>query len=79
MIEHMRKMRRYKDYDRGEQETPRIIDRFGLDRDASGVIGSFQPNGATITSNNAFFKTWDQWQNLLHLPSAAKRLDYRAK
>jgi cytochrome c peroxidase len=56
MIEHMRKMRRYKDYDRGEQETPRIIDRFSVDRDASGVIGSFQPNGATITSNNAFFK-----------------------
>ena len=57
MIEHMRKMRRYKDPDRGEQETPRIIDRFSVDRDDSGAIASFQPNGATITSNNAFFKS----------------------
>ena len=56
MIEHARNMRRYRDPDRGVQPTPRIIDRFEAHIDPSGVIASFQPNGATITSNNAFFK-----------------------
>ncbi len=56
MIEHMQKMRRYKDADHGAQPTPRIIDRFRVDLDPKGAIASFQPNGATITSNNAFFK-----------------------
>ncbi|HKS86217.1 MAG TPA: hypothetical protein VJR71_12125 [Pseudolabrys sp.] len=56
MIEHMRKMRRYRDYDHGEQETPRMIDRFSADRNDKGVVATFQPGGATITSNNAFFK-----------------------
>jgi hypothetical protein len=56
MIDHMQKMRRYRDTDHGTQPTPRIIDRFRLDLDAKGAIASFQPNGATITSNNAFFK-----------------------
>jgi len=56
MIEHMQKMRRYRDADRGVQHTPPVIDRFSVDRDSKGAIASFQPNGATITSNNAFFK-----------------------
>ena len=56
MIDHMHKMRRYKDPDHGTQPTPRIIDRFRVDLDPKGAIASFQPNGATITSNNAFFK-----------------------
>jgi len=56
MIEHARNMRRYRDPDRGAQPTPRIIDRFEAHIDPNGVIASFQPNGATITSNNAFFK-----------------------
>jgi cytochrome c peroxidase len=56
MIEHMQNMRRYKDPDHGAQPTPRIIDRFRVDLDPNGAIASFQPNGATITSNNAFFK-----------------------
>jgi hypothetical protein len=56
MIDHMRKMRRYKDADHGTQHTPPTIDRFIVDRDPRGAIASFQPNGATRTSNNAFFK-----------------------
>jgi cytochrome c peroxidase len=56
MIDHMQKMRRYRDPDHGAQPTPRIIDRFRVDLDPKGAIASFQPNGATITSNNAFFK-----------------------
>jgi len=56
MIEHMRKMRRYKDHDHGAQPTPHVIDRFRVDSDPKGAIASFQPNGATFTSNNAFFK-----------------------
>ncbi|HEY6022937.1 MAG TPA: hypothetical protein VIV34_02025 [Pseudolabrys sp.] len=56
MIDHMQKMRRYKDPDRGTQRTPPVIDRFSVDRDPAGAIATFQPNGATFTSNNAFFK-----------------------
>src|SRR6478735_3028250 len=56
MIEHMQKMRRYKDPDRGAEHIPPVIDHFSVDRDPHGVIASFQPNGATITANNAFFK-----------------------
>jgi hypothetical protein len=56
MLEHMRKMRRYKDHDHGAQPTPHVIDRFTVDSDPKGAIASFQPNGATFTANNAFFK-----------------------
>jgi len=56
MIEHMQKMRRYKDADHGVQHTPRVIDRFRVDEDPKGAIASYQPGGATITANNAFFK-----------------------
>jgi cytochrome c peroxidase len=56
MINHAHNMRRYKDPDHGSQPIPPVIDRFSVDRDPSGAIASFQPNGATFTSNNAFFK-----------------------
>ena len=56
MIDHMRKMRRYRDPDRGAQHTPSIINQFDIDQDPSGAIASFQPNGATVTSKNAFFQ-----------------------
>ena len=56
MLEHMRKMRRYKDHDHGAQPTPHVINRFTVDSDPKGAIASFQPNGATFTANNAFFK-----------------------
>jgi hypothetical protein len=56
MIDHMQKMRRYRDPDQGAQHTPPVIRRFSADRDPSGAIATFQPNGATVTSNNAFFQ-----------------------
>ena len=56
MIGHMQKMRRYKDHDCGVEHIPPVIDRFRVHQDPKGAIASFQPNGATITSNNAFFK-----------------------
>ncbi len=56
MIEHMQKMRRYKDHDHGAQPTPRIIPQFSTDVDATGIIASFQTEGRTFTSNNAFFQ-----------------------
>src|SRR5262245_48865273 len=56
MIEHAQRMRRYKDYDRGVERIPHIIERFSVDRDPKGAIASFQPNGPTFPANNAFFK-----------------------
>jgi hypothetical protein len=70
MINHMQAMRRFKDRDQGAQPTPNVIPKFEIDRDASGAIASFQPDGQTFTKNNAFFqKPWNQWEDLLHLPS----------
>ena len=56
MINHMQAMRRFKDRDQGAQPTPNVIPKFEIDRDASGAIASFQPDGQTFTTNNAFFK-----------------------
>jgi hypothetical protein len=56
MIDHMQKMRRFKDKNHGPQGTPQVIPRSSTDRNASGEIGTFQPGGATITANNAFFQ-----------------------
>ncbi len=55
-IAHAQEMRKYRDVDNGAQPTPPIISRFELDADPSGAVGTFQPGGATITSNNAFFQ-----------------------
>jgi cytochrome c peroxidase len=38
------------------QTTPAIIPKLDIDQDASGQIATFQPGGATITEDNAFFK-----------------------
>src|SRR5262245_19873676 len=56
MIDHALKMRRYRDPDHSRQHTPPVIELFSTDRNSAGAIASFQPNGATFTSNNAFFK-----------------------
>jgi len=56
MIDHMQKMRRFHDKDRGGQSTPEVIPRFDLARDPSGAVATFQPGGATFTANNAFFQ-----------------------
>jgi cytochrome c peroxidase len=55
-IKHAQQMLTYTDSDHGAQPTPPIIPRFELDADPSGAVATFQPNGATITSNNAFFQ-----------------------
>ena len=56
MIRHMQQMKRFPDADHGSQPTPPVIPRFSLAPDPSGVISTFQPNGATFTFNNAFFQ-----------------------
>lgn len=55
-IDHAKKMRNYKDADRGSQATPRVIPKQEVDRDPSGLISTFQPGVATFTANNAFFQ-----------------------
>jgi cytochrome c peroxidase len=55
-IAHAQQMRRYSDPDNGTQPTPPVIPKFELDTDSSGVVGTFQPGVATVTSNNAFFQ-----------------------
>jgi len=56
MIKHLQAMRRFKDQDQGAQPTPKVIQKFEVDRDASGAIATFQPGGRTFTANNAFFQ-----------------------
>lgn len=55
-IAHDQKMRQYRDVDKGSQHTPPVIPKFELDPDPNGMVGTFQPGVATITSNNAFFQ-----------------------
>jgi hypothetical protein len=38
------------------QATPPIIPQLEIDSDTSGAIATFQPNGPTVTANNAFFR-----------------------
>jgi hypothetical protein len=50
-------MRRlFPDIGRDTQETPLVIPQLEIDRDPDGAIATFQPNGPTITSKNAFFE-----------------------
>jgi cytochrome c peroxidase len=56
-IAHAQKMRRlFPDTGAGTQETPLVIPQLEIDRDPGGAIATFQPNGPTITSKNAFFQ-----------------------
>jgi cytochrome c peroxidase len=55
-IAHAQQMRHYRDVDQGSQPTPPIIPKFEVDGDPTGRVGTFQPNGATITANNPFFQ-----------------------
>src|SRR5438477_30083 len=56
MIDHMQKMRRFRDPDKGGNTPPPIIPRYSTDGDNSGEIATFQPGGATLSANNAFFQ-----------------------
>jgi cytochrome c peroxidase len=56
-IAHAQKMRRlFPDVDGDTQATPPIIPQLEIDRDPSGAIATFQPNGPTVTAKNAFFQ-----------------------
>src|SRR5215510_4858320 len=55
MIDALRRARQFPNPNRDVQQAPRIIPKTDVEDDPSGQIGSFQPNGATITANNAFF------------------------
>ncbi|HXW72190.1 MAG TPA: hypothetical protein VEK34_12230 [Methylocella sp.] len=55
-INYALKMRAFFDVNIGQQPTPPVIPQFELDFDPSGLIGNFQPDGPTQTSQNAFFQ-----------------------
>ena len=56
-IAHAQKMRRlFPDTDGDTQATPPIIPKLEIDRDPSGAIATFQPNGLTLTAKSAFFQ-----------------------
>src|SRR5260370_3424406 len=56
-IAHAQKMRElFPDSGGTIQATPLIIPELEIDRDPSGAIASFQPNGPTTTTTNAFFQ-----------------------
>jgi cytochrome c peroxidase len=57
-IAHAQKMLKlFPDAGGSAQETPPVIPQLKIDRDPGGAIASFQPNGPTITANNAFFQS----------------------
>jgi cytochrome c peroxidase len=56
-VAHAQKMRRlFPDIDADTQATPPVIPQLEIDRDPGGAIATFQPNGLTVTANNAFFQ-----------------------
>ena len=55
-IAHARKMRMFPDVDHSAQPTPPFIPGLEFDPDPSGLVSTYQPGGATITSQNPFFQ-----------------------
>jgi hypothetical protein len=56
-IAHAQKMLKlFPDFRGSAQETSAVIPTLEIDPDPGGAIGSFQPNGPTITAKNAFFQ-----------------------
>jgi hypothetical protein len=53
---HLQRMRALRDTDTGAQPTPSTIPQRAMDADPSGTISTYQPNGDTQTSSNAFFQ-----------------------
>ena len=53
---HLQRMRAFRDVDTGAQPTPSTIPQRAMDADPSGIISTYQPNGDTQTSSNAFFQ-----------------------
>jgi cytochrome c peroxidase len=56
-IDHAEAMRRFRDiWPKNNQATPFIIPKYRVDRVPGGFLGHYQPNGATFTFQNAFFR-----------------------
>jgi cytochrome c peroxidase len=56
-VAHMQRMQNlFPDPGDSVQPTPPVIPELQIDPDPSGAIATFQPNGPTITANNAFFQ-----------------------
>jgi len=53
---HLQRMRAFHDKDTGAQPTPSTIPQRAMDADPSGIISTYQRNGDTQTSSNAFFE-----------------------
>jgi cytochrome c peroxidase len=56
-IQHAQKMRMFPNSDNGQQPTPPVIPQFEQDFDSFGLIGTYQPSGSTVTSQNPFFQS----------------------
>ena len=54
---HMQRMRVFHNSDTGAQSTPSAIPERAMDADPSGIISTYQPGGATLTSGNSFFQS----------------------
>ncbi|HKV53793.1 MAG TPA: hypothetical protein VJN94_04040, partial [Candidatus Binataceae bacterium] len=55
-IAHARRMRAFPDLGNGTTKTPPIIPGVEIDPDPSGQVGTYQPDGATLTAQNPFFR-----------------------
>jgi cytochrome c peroxidase len=54
---HTQRMRVFHDTDTGAQPTPSTIPQREMDADTSGIVSTYQPGGATLTSSNSFFQS----------------------
>jgi hypothetical protein len=57
---HTQRMRVFHDTDTGAQPTPSTIPQREMDADTSGIVSTYQPGGATLTSSNSFFKVLER-------------------
>jgi cytochrome c peroxidase len=55
-IRHAQQMREFPDPSHSGQQTPPVIPGLEIDPDPTGVVSTFQPGGATLTSSNPFFQ-----------------------
>jgi cytochrome c peroxidase len=56
-VAHKQKMGQlFRDPVSGNQATPPVIPQLEIDPDPSGLIATYQPNGATVTATNPFFQ-----------------------
>jgi cytochrome c peroxidase len=55
-ISAAQRMRMFPDPSQSVQQAPPVIPELETDRDPSGLISSYQPGGATLTSRNPFFQ-----------------------